>query len=741
MRGSANFNPEAWDRVRARIVRDLPDLSLADADRLLKAARVDRPKTLNQVDAYLAARGDGVLNPDASCPRGIVRLTHVLVADGHTSVRPPACTNCQRREPLTAIGPTGRICGHCRDLNRPFKCARCAKTAVSRRVNLPDGPVCTNCYARDPLSRKQCSMCGRLGRRARRLANGGVLCPRCAPPRIHTCTRCGRRRPAPYLTSEGRVCKSCYDRARMVWVCGLCGVTRRRQSNSILGPHLCGTCRGITTATYTGIRSPDPKSSCAFCRQLRTVAHHWPAGPVCTPCSRKAKMYPSQCGACGEPAVLIGFGQDGRRICGPCSGCKLDYRCAHCGKPGVRAHNQCSRCYTAELLQNALAGQDGEIPMQLQPLVNALVNANDPRSVAVWLGKSAAAELLTNLASTGKDISHEALDQPPPGRHVNYVREILVRTAILPPRNEYLERIEPWLDRHLTNYPPDHARLVRSYAIWYLLHRARRAKRPLGKAGAARIRFRVCVALEFLAWLETRGSTLTTMDQGDVDNWLADGTWRHREIRPFLHWTTQRRITHGTSAPAHRPSAPSVFIEEAAHLDQLHRCLNDDTIDIDLRAGGALILLYGINTSRVLALRQNQVHTKDGVTYLTLRDHDMALPPKLAELLAQLPRPTRRSTLPEPLTPDRLLFPGRTPDRPVDSGGFGKRLKRSGLTIRGGRNTGLIGLAAELPAAVLADLLAIDIITATRWAGYAKRDWNDYLAARHADSAGKRQTL
>jgi hypothetical protein len=168
-----------------------------------------------------------------------------------------------------------------------------------------------------------------------------------------------------------------------------------------------------------------------------------------------------------------------------------------------------------------------------------------------------------------------------------------------------------------------------------------------------------------------------------------------------------------------------VFIDEAAHLDQLHRCLDDDTIDIDLRAGGALILLYGINTTRVLALRQNQIQTKGGVTYLTLRDHDMLLPPKLADLLKQLPRPTRRSTLPEAPAPDRLLFPGRTPDRPVDNGGFGKRLKRSGLTIRGGRNTGLIGLAAALPAAVVPDLLAIDIVTATRWAGYAKRDWND----------------
>jgi hypothetical protein len=256
--------------------------------------------------------------------------------------------------------------------------------------------------------------------------------------------------------------------------------------------------------------------------------------------------------------------------------------------------------------------------VQLAPLTDALSDANDPRSVAVWLGKSAAAELLMNLARTGQTITHHALDPFPPGRHINYVREILVRTAVLPPRNEYLERIEPWLDRHLANYPTEDARLVRSYAIWYLLHRARRAKRPLRDAGAARIRRQVCVALEFLAWLDTRGRNLATVNQADIDNWLAQGTWRHREIRPFLHWTTQRRITHDASAPANQPSPPSVFIEETAHLEQLHRCLNDDTIDIDLRIAGALILLYGITTTRVLGLHQNQIHAKDGDTYLAL---------------------------------------------------------------------------------------------------------------------------
>jgi hypothetical protein len=66
--------------------------------------------------------------------------------------------------------------------------------------------------------------------------------------------------------------------------------------------------------------------------------------------------------------------------------------------------------------------------------------------------------------------------------YVNYIREILVRTEVLPTRNEYLERVGPWIDRHLISYPAEHQRLVRNYAAWYLLHRVRRSKRQLGRA-------------------------------------------------------------------------------------------------------------------------------------------------------------------------------------------------------------------------------------------------------------------
>jgi hypothetical protein len=81
-----------------------------------------------------------------------------------------------------------------------------------------------------------------------------------------------------------------------------------------------------------------------------------------------------------------------------------------------------------------------------------------------------------------------------------------------------------------------------------------------------------------------------------------------------------------------------------------------------------------------------------------------------------------------------LLFPGRVPDQPVARAPFGKRLRTYGISARAARNTALITMAADLPAPLLADLLGLHIATAVRWAGYARRDWESYLAHRRQDA-------
>lgn len=68
VKGSADFRPDAWARVTARLVADIDGLSVEAAERLLTDARVNRPKTLNAVDCYLAITPGGVCDPDSACP-------------------------------------------------------------------------------------------------------------------------------------------------------------------------------------------------------------------------------------------------------------------------------------------------------------------------------------------------------------------------------------------------------------------------------------------------------------------------------------------------------------------------------------------------------------------------------------------------------------------------------------------------------------------------------------------------
>lgn len=48
-----------------------------------------------------------------------------------------------------------------------------------------------------------------------------------------------------------------------------------------------------------------------------------------------------------------------------------------------------------------------------------------------------------------------------------------------------------------------------------------------------------------------------------------------------------------------------------------------------------------------------------------------------------------------------------------------RRLRRLRIDVRAARHAAMLQLAAEVPAAVLADTLSIDVGTATRWAARA----------------------
>jgi hypothetical protein len=108
--------------------------------------------------------------------------------------------------------------------------------------------------------------------------------------------------------------------------------------------------------------------------------------------------------------------------------------------------------------------------------------------------------------------------------------------------------------------------------------------------------------------------------------WLAAGPAGRHGVRSFVAWAIERGLVRDVSVAARKPAQPSVFVDEAERMRQLERCLGDDTMPLDPRVAGALILLFGINISPVLRIRQDQTTGRDG-TCLTLDRHELIIPP------------------------------------------------------------------------------------------------------------------
>ncbi len=272
------------------------------------------------------------------------------------------------------------------------------------------------------------------------------------------------------------------------------------------------------------------------------------------------------------------------------------------------------------------------------------------------------------------------------------------RPASFHPRDEYLERIEPWLGEILAGRPAQHAALVRPYATWHVLRRARRRSRGRGAStmsAAGWARDPILAALAFLAWLDDCGATLGAATQADVDTWL-DGATRYRYLlRDFLTWASARRLAGQVTVPALPRSELAGFISEDSPWELLSRCLRDPGILLrrpDRRSAPAAL--------RPVRLAPDPAHR---------RRHRAARPrhvpaaryrpgPPPAPARRPRPRPARRRPRAPAAAPGpRPLFPGRSPARPVAPQTLTRRLRQHGIEPRQARNSALAARATDLP--------------------------------------------
>ncbi len=668
------------EAILAAVMSQCPRLS-KDAVVAAVKATADSPAALRDLAASLAAGPEVLL---AGAPPIVARLVAELQAKG-AALPDPACHGCGRRGlELTRAGVTGW-------------CKRCRAHQLA----------------------EACTVCRRVGVVVGRTVAGGALCFRCAPRPRRTCGRCGRTALIACRARDGEpdICNSCFRPP--VAVCGVCG--KDKPCRFVADGHpICQSC------------APRRQLVCAHCGELHPASARWPEGPVCESCYRQGLRRRGNCVSCGEERRLVDPPGPGATRCSTCAQHDpLGRVCVACGIEDLTYEGGCCvRCSLSRRADALLAGNDGVVAPVLSPVRDAIATARQPYSAHNWLHSSAAAAILADISSGALPLSHEALDAHPHRRAAAFLRQLLVVHGALGVRDEPLAALETWVAARLaTVTDPDQRRILRSYATWRVLRRARtraaRSSRP--RTVTAYPKACLATAIAFVDWLSRRGVTLSGCAQGDIEAWSEHAGASAYQVADFLNWAAgAKHITRLTLT--NRPSNDGPAMDDQHRWALVERLLHDGDIPLGDRVAGCLVLLYAQQHSRIVALRVDQVINDNDVVYLQLGAHRTIAPEPFGHLLVELAAAGRSHTGVGSPSSSPWLFPGLHPGRPLHPATIGLRLRRLGVPTMSGRRSALMHLASRLPAAVLAELLHIHPTTAVHWVATAGGDWSTYAA-------------
>lgn len=147
------------------------------------------------------------------------------------------------------------------------------------------------------------------------------------------------------------------------------------------------------------------------------------------------------------------------------------------------------------------------------------------------------------------------------------------------------------------------------------------------------------------------GSSARHVRQNDLDRWLSEqNTQRRHLVRYFLKWTHQRGLSRKLVVPTIPRHQPAKLLDDDERWRLLQRCLTDTALPVDVRAAGALTLLFGLPTERIRHLTADQLSCQGKHTYLTAGRRPALLSPRL---------PTSSKTWPQ--SPSRNVASQSTP--------------------------------------------------------------------------------
>ncbi len=544
--------------------------------------------------------------------------------------------------------------------------------------------LCRNCFAKSRT--ETCFGCGAVREPACRDAHGRPLCPRCLitnPANQEICLRCGRRQPVSVRTPDGAICEAC--RPRKTITCSICARTAPGEVSKLTGKPSCHACQQL-------------RASCTGCRTVAPVRGGTIAEPLCGPCTRPDASWHS-CPGCGQQRQVL--------------------------------HRSCARCSLQQRLTSLLSDNTGQIRSGLRTLHDNLANNDRPQTVLTWLNKNGTSEILAKLATGQLPLTHTTLDELPAGKPVEHLRSVLVATAALPARDEEMVRLERWISAAIAEHgDPDRQQLLRRYALWHLL-RGLRSRNKSASATHSQFIYtqaRVKAAIKLLGWLTARQLSLATATQGDLDEWHGSNEASYQnEAGHFVRWAKRNKLT-ALDLAAIKWNGPTRTIDTETRWDQIRQLLHHDTENATDRVAGLLVLLYAQDAAKISRLTLDHIDLAGSYVRIRLGGEPIVLPEPLDGLVLTLIRSRRGHAALGDQGTSPWLFPGGRPGQPISADQLALRLRKLGLRVGEARSTALFQLATELPAALLARLLGINISVAVNWQRVSSGDWTGYAA-------------
>ena len=369
-----------------------------------------------------------------------------------------------------------------------------------------------------------------------------------------------------------------------------------------------------------------------------------------------------------------------------------------------------------------LLGDDsGTIRQELQGLYDNLANYERPHTVISWLEHSAVIEVLFDLGAGKRRLTHAALDELGDSKPLRHLRSVLVATGALAAHDEQVAKLEAFIAA-IERDDSAERQLLQRYALWHQLRRLRQrnGERPATSQQAGLVRANIRAAATFLDWISARGLTPVLGPPG-----------RPRRLARELEAAPSRQLRALGSTkklttlryPTARWGGPTRPINAESRWKQARGFFGDDTVKVEERVAGLLVLLYAQRITTISRLTLVDVETSHGHVQLRLGDEPVRLPAPLDALVLDLVAHRRGQAALGDNGRSMWLFPGGRPGRPLSAERFGRGISLLGLRPGQARSSALFQLATDLPAAVLARMLGMSIGAAVQWQRACSGDW------------------